>query len=200
MVYVESRVTRKYSISLNTWVKGIALHPIQAYRKHVPIAALECMIKEQLNGLGQDSYNQTLRVLPQVSSEEFAAIRLIPLPGPACPSRKILAPFEISSPTGILPFFPICKYIQIRSISIGSKVREQDITQARDTVYQKGYGGFIMRREKYRNGSTYIDLRKEIHAWPSNGKNSKTSACDYCTASNKASKQPVINVFMYTLP
>ena len=175
------------------------MHLIQAHRKHVLIVALECVIKEQ-NGLGQDSYNQTLRILPQVSSEEFAAIRLIPLPGPACPPRKILAPFEISSPTGILPFFPICKYIQIRSIPIGSKVREQDITQARDTVYQKGYGRFIMRREKYRNGPTYIDLRWEIHAWPSNGKNSKTSACDYCTASNKASKQPVINMFMYTLP
>ena len=69
--------TREDSISLSTWLKKITLHLIYAYRKHVPIAALDCVIKEQLIGLGLDSYNRIVRVPPQISSEEFAAIRPI---------------------------------------------------------------------------------------------------------------------------
>jgi hypothetical protein len=49
-VYVESRVREMAPyIAFNMWGKGIALHLIHPYRKHVPIAAFDCMNKERFN-------------------------------------------------------------------------------------------------------------------------------------------------------
>ena len=113
--------TRKGSIyALNMWVKGIALHLIHAYCKHVPIAALDCMIKERFNGLGLNSYNRIVRVPPQFSSQEFAAIRPIPLPWPCSSLPQDSCTLAIASPTSASPFFPTCRHMRTRSVPFGS--------------------------------------------------------------------------------